>query len=198
MPAALRKTIRVFWVLVLRSPCGWNWRNQWPAGTWLLLGKIQWNSSESSVSLLRFGNLVSLLKPSSERLSIAFTSNGKRKFVPSFPFTWRLLFVISTHKLVVWRSFLSKRIALSCFCLLIFYFEKFSTWICRFPFAVYVKLNLSIIMKKWLHTGSLCYYGKGSGVGGWNVFRRFPLSRDRLSEYRTLQKQNEKKKQKGF
>ena len=40
VPAALSKTGGLFWVLVLRSPCGWNWRNQWPAGTWLLLGKI--------------------------------------------------------------------------------------------------------------------------------------------------------------
>ena len=50
---------------------------------------------------------------------------------PSFPFTCRLLFIISTHKLVVSRNFLSIRIVLSCFYLLIFYFEKFSTWICR-------------------------------------------------------------------
>ena len=34
---------------------------------------------------------------------------------------------ISTHKLVVSRNFLSRRIVLSCFYLLIFYFEKFST-----------------------------------------------------------------------
>ena len=84
VPAALSKTGGLFWVLVLRSPCGWNWRNQWPAGTWLLLGKIQWNSFERSVFfLLRFGNLVSLFKkPLLERLSITFTSNGKREFVP--------------------------------------------------------------------------------------------------------------------
>ena len=84
VPAALSKTGGLFWVLVLRSPCGWNWRNQWPAGTWLLLGKIQWNSFETSgFFLLRFGNLVSLFKkPLLERLSITFTSNGKREFVP--------------------------------------------------------------------------------------------------------------------
>ena len=62
---------------------------------------------------------------------------------PSFPFTCRLLFTISTDKLVVSRNFLSIRIALSCFYLLIFFFEKFLAWIWRLPFAVYVKLKLS-------------------------------------------------------
>ena len=40
---------------------------------------------------------------------------------------------------------LSKRIVLDCFYLLIFYSEKFSTDVCRLPYAVNVKLNLSII-----------------------------------------------------
>ena len=75
---------------------------------------------------------------------------GKRQTLvcttwPSSPFTCRFLFIISTHeKLVVSRIFLSIGIVLSCFYLLIFYFEKFSTWIWRLPFAIYVKLNLSI------------------------------------------------------
>ena len=77
-----------------------------------------------------------------------FTSNAKREFVPRDQvsrFTCRLLFIISTHKLVVYYAiFLSTRIVVSWFYLLIFYFEKFSTWIWRLPFAVYVKLNLSI------------------------------------------------------
>ena len=38
---------------------------------------------------------------------------------------------------------LSKRIVLDCFYLLIFYFEKFSTAVCRLPCAVNVNLNLS-------------------------------------------------------
>ena len=46
---------------------------------------------------------------------------------PSFPFSCRLLFIISTHKLVVSSNFLPIREFLSCFYLLIFYFEKFST-----------------------------------------------------------------------
>ena len=47
---------------------------------------------------------------------------------PNFPFTCRLRFIISTHNLVVSRNF-----------------EKFLTWIWRLPFAVYVKLKLSVI-----------------------------------------------------
>ena len=65
-----------------------------------------------------------------ERSSITFTSNGKRELVPrgSLPLTCRLLFIISTHKLVVsCTDFLSTRIVLICFYLLIFCFEKFST-----------------------------------------------------------------------
>ena len=41
---------------------------------------------------------------------------------------------------------LSKRIVLDCFYLLIFYFEKFSTDVCRLPCAVNVNLNLSNII----------------------------------------------------
>ena len=38
---------------------------------------------------------------------------------------------------------LSTRIVLGCFYLLIFYSEKFSTDVCRLPYAVNVNLNLS-------------------------------------------------------
>ena len=38
---------------------------------------------------------------------------------------------------------LSIRIALDCFYLLIFYSEKFSTDVCRLPYAVNLNLNLS-------------------------------------------------------
>ena len=55
----------------------------------------------------------------------------------------RLPFIISTHKLAVSRNLLSIGIVLSSFYLLIFYFEKFSTWIWRLLFTVYVKLELS-------------------------------------------------------
>ena len=50
---------------------------------------------------------------------------------PSFLSTCRLLFIISTPKLVVSRNFLSIRTVLSCFYLLIFYLEKFSTKVWR-------------------------------------------------------------------
>ena len=42
---------------------------------------------------------------------------------------------------------LSKGIVLDCFYLLIFYFDKFSTDVCRLPYAVNVNLNLSIILR---------------------------------------------------
>ena len=64
---------------------------------------------------------------------------------PSVPITCLYTVFISTHKLVVSPNFLSIRIVVNCFYLLIFYFEKFSTWIWRLPFAVYVKLKLSSI-----------------------------------------------------
>ena len=41
----------------------------------------------------------------------------------------------------------STRIVLDCFYLLIFYSEKFSTEVCRLPYAVNVNLNLSIAHK---------------------------------------------------
>ena len=84
-----------------------------------------------------------------------FTSNGKRKFVPRdqvqlYPFTCSLLFIISRYKLVVSSNFLSIRIVLSCFYLLIFSLEKFSTWIWRLPFAIYVQFR--IINYRWIQT----------------------------------------------
>ena len=60
---------------------------------------------------------------------------------PSFFFTCCWLFIISTPTLVVSNNFLSIRIVLSCFYLLIFYFEKFSTWIWYMLFAIYMKLK---------------------------------------------------------
>ena len=76
-------------------------------------------------------DLVKTKYSSLERLSITFTCG--------------LLLIISTHKLVVSRNFLSIRIVLSFFYLLIFYFAKLSTWIRRLPFAVFVRLlNLPI------------------------------------------------------
>ena len=55
-----------------------------------------------------------------------------------------LLVINCSLWLVVARNFLSIKIinCLELFYLLIFVFEKFSTWIWRLPFAVYVKLKL--------------------------------------------------------
>ena len=64
------------------------------------------------------------------------TANDKRWTWPSFPFTCRLLPIISTNKLIVSRNFFSIRIVLSFLYLLIFYFVKFSSWMWRLPFAV--------------------------------------------------------------
>ena len=100
---------------------------------------------------------------------------------PSFLLTCRLLFIISTPKLIVSRNFLSIRIVLSCVYLLFFYFEKFSTWIWRLPFAVYVKLKLSnrntcyhaIFLVKWsLKTSNPC----GACTPMWLSHRRSPGS----------------------
>ena len=52
---------------------------------------------------------------------------------------------------------LSKRIVLDCFYLLIFYFEKFSTDVCRLPCAVNVNLNLSNCANCYSETTLLKY-----------------------------------------
>ena len=58
---------------------------------------------------------------------------------------------------------LSKRIVLDCFYLLIFYSEKFSTDVCRLPYAVNVNLNLSITSNAptsgliFMHTKVPCF-----------------------------------------
>ena len=52
---------------------------------------------------------------STERLSITFTANANLYRLTPFAFWFRLLFIISTHKLVVSSNFLSIRIVLSCF-----------------------------------------------------------------------------------
>ena len=57
-------------------------------------------------------------------LAKAASSKDKRAFLrPSFSFNCRLLAIISLHKLVVSLNFLSVRIVLSCFYLLVFYRE---------------------------------------------------------------------------
>ena len=77
--------------------------------------------------------LVGYVNRAIERLSIKFTSNGKHEFVPRDQVS-TLLVVYSSllqpgvqHKLEVSRNFLSIRIVLSCFYLLISCSEKFLT-----------------------------------------------------------------------
>ena len=62
------------------------------------------------------------------------------KFSPYFSFTVYCFYT----KISSFTPALSIRIALDCFYLLIFYSEKFSTDVCRLPYAVNVNLNLSI------------------------------------------------------
>ena len=81
-----------------------------------------------------------------ERLRFTFTPNGKREFVPRdqvFPL-FSVYCLLLLHKISSFTPALSIRIALDCFYLLIFYSEKFSTDVCRLPYAVNVNLNLSI------------------------------------------------------
>ena len=59
------------------------------------------------------------------------------KFSPYFSFTVYCFYT----KISSFMPVLSKRIVLDCFYLLIFYFEKFSTDVCRLPCAVNVNLN---------------------------------------------------------
>ena len=56
---------------------------------------------------------------------------------------------------------LSTRIVLDCFYLLIFYPEKFSTDVCRLPYAVNVNLNLSSTFISQLFLDSEYYSGPG-------------------------------------
>ena len=64
------------------------------------------------------------------------------KFSPYFSFTVYCFYT----KISSFMPVLSTRIVLDCFYLLIFYSEKFSTDVCRLPYAVNVNLNLSIAL----------------------------------------------------
>ena len=87
--------------------------------------KIPWFVSVSQINYLREPSV------SADNWSArGYISWGWRrcyiKSYPLGPLPW-IRHCISTHKLEVSRNFLSIRIVLSCFYLLIFYFEKFST-----------------------------------------------------------------------
>ena len=65
------------------------------------------------------------------------------KFFPCFSFTVYCFYT----KISSFMPVLSTRIVLDCFYLLILYSEKFSTDVCRLPYAVNVNLNLSNIWR---------------------------------------------------
>ena len=92
---------------------------------------------ETSAHFNRVSNVINR-----ERSNFTFTSNGRREFVPRDQVS-HLLVIYCSLFLHISCNFLSTRILLSSFYLLIFYFEKFSNWICCLPFAVYVELKLS-------------------------------------------------------
>ena len=95
---------------------------------------------------------------------------------------------VSPLLIVYCPLFLLIRIVLSCFYLLIFYFEKFSTWIRRLPFAVYVKLELFIQPFSVTQVDS-CYWPKVSQPvkTRWNVsYRLYISTRTRASLKRIL------------
>ena len=111
----------------------------WPSPDKCLNHAVPLRWGEIKISVEAFWKCVNRAK----RLSITFRSDGKREFVPRDQVSPLLvvyycslfLGIISNQgpniNLVVSRNFLSIRIVLSCFYLLIFYFEKFLTSISR-------------------------------------------------------------------
>ena len=79
-----------------------------------------------------------------ERLRFTFTANVNLYHVTKFSPNRSLLFIISTNKISSFTPVLYVTIVLNSFYLLIFYSEKFSTWIWRFPFSINLNVNLSI------------------------------------------------------
>ena len=91
--------------------------------------------------------IVGRTRRSLKRLRFTCTPNGRREFVPRdqvfpyFPFTLHCFYIkISSFILVSTIG-----IVRDYFHLLIFYSEKFLTWVWRLPLAVNVNLNLSIV-----------------------------------------------------
>ena len=82
------------------------------------------------------------------------------KFSPYFPFT---LYCFYT-KISSFMPVLTIGIVRDCFYLLIFYSEKFSTWVWRLPFAVNVNLNLSNL--SWLFFAKRDYNFIGTALLG--------------------------------
>ena len=80
------------------------------------------------------------------------------KFSPYFSFTVYCFYT----KISSFMPVLSTRIVLDCFYLLIFYSEKFSTDVCRLPYAVNVNLNLSIAVGRNFDSARADFVAKSS------------------------------------
>ena len=88
------------------------------------------------------------------RLSSTVLSNGKTRICttwPSFPIICRLLFIISTHNLVVSRNFLSNKTCFELFLSAHFLFWEILNWnltfaVCRLPYM----WNLNSLMLAFL------------------------------------------------
>ena len=120
-------------------------------------------SRACSIVMLRLINVPSHIinpwryaeSPLIQRLSITFTSYYKREFLtrdqvsPYLSPTVHYFYTYISGWISGFTQFFIHENFVSCFYLLIFYFEKFSTGIWRLPFAIYVKLKLSNIMEVW-------------------------------------------------
>ena len=80
------------------------------------------------------------------------------EFSPYFPFTVYCFYT----KISGFMPVLTIRIVLDCFYLLIFYSEKFSTDVCRLPYAVNVNLNLSIAVGRNFDSARADFAAKSS------------------------------------
>ena len=109
------------------------------------LARYSWGKNQYRVGSLRSvkGQKDAAKLQEIERLRFTFTPNGDvnfyhvTKFPPYFPFT------LYCFRAKIIMPVLTIGIVWDCFYLLIFYSEKFSTWVWRLPFAVKVNLNLS-------------------------------------------------------
>ena len=94
-----------------------------------------------------------------ERLSFTFVLDGKREFVPRDRPSLSFTFYYFYSKISSFAPVLSMRIELDSFCLLIFCFKKYSTWIWRLQFAVNVTCNLSIKLIQKVGGQTRCILG---------------------------------------
>ena len=84
-----------------------------------------------------------------ERISIAFTTKGKREFVPRDQVFPLIVVYYNYRKIGRVTPILSIAIVLSCFYPLISHFKHFSTWISRLPFAVNAMLKRELRVRSF-------------------------------------------------